>query len=497
MPSSIPRMVLAPIARLSRTSSSSMSNSTTSSSFITSFYLALIASLQRLDLSRDPRKTLHKLSQHKFTLSNTIPLIIMSITSLYSLYIMNVPAFPLIKLLIPMVYGLAILLPITSQFVWPATPIFAWLLMFFCCKFLPSSKRPEIHVALLPALESVLYGANISDLQTRYTNSILDLIAWLPYGLLHFIVPFIVALFLWMFGPRGAIQFWGLAFGWMNFLGVFTQLVFPAAAPWYEIIHGLTPADYSMPGSPGGLLRIDRVFHSSGYTNTFGNAPLVFGAVPSLHSGCAVMEALFLSHFFPNFKPFYWGYVGILWWATMYLSHHYLIDVTAGACLSVLIFYLTMPLGFKDLDQIKWDENQNQNGYERISQGGPNKINKDFNLDLDEEIRKLEENENYSEDENDLNQNNKKNQDEESKIESKISSASGSGSGSGFPGKLNIDTNVGSSKNGTSIVEGENDLITKKPKIKKKRSVSWGETKVLGEGGVSSGDIGDELDESK
>ncbi|EIW65921.1 hypothetical protein TREMEDRAFT_22906, partial [Tremella mesenterica DSM 1558] len=302
---------------------------------------AITSSIQRLDLSRDPRKTLRKLRSHKFTLSNSLPYIFMFLPSCYSLWIMSVPI--LFKLFLPTIYTISILIPITSQFVLPATPIFCWLLTFFSARFIPSSHRPKIHVALLPALESVFYGANISDLQTRYTNSILDVVAWVPYGVMHFALPFVVGFVLWVWGPKGSIQFWGKAFGFMNLLGVLTQLVFPCAAPWYEIIHGLTPASYSMPGSPGGLMRIDRVFHSSGYTNAFGSAPLVFGAFPSLHSGCAVMEALFLSHFFPTPRAIYWGYVGILWWATMYLSHHYLIDLTGGACLSVLVFYLFMP----------------------------------------------------------------------------------------------------------------------------------------------------------
>ncbi|WWC89048.1 uncharacterized protein L201_003966 [Kwoniella dendrophila CBS 6074] len=489
--SSIPRMIFAPILRFIKLSvpvSGSIPNSAQPASFITPIWLALISSLQRLDLSTDPKKTLHKLSKHKFTLTNILPLIFMGIMTIHGLYI--IPLF-LIKLGIPLIYTIAILLPITSQFVWPATPVFCWLLTFFSARYIQSSNRPTIHVALLPALESVLYGANISDLQTRYTNPILDVIAWLPYGVLHFVTPFVVAAILWVFGPRGAVQYWGLAFGWMNLLGVFTQLVFPAAAPWYEIIHGLTPADYSMPGSPGGLLRIDRVFHSSGYTNTFGNAPLVFGAIPSLHSGCAVMEALFLSHFFPKFKIFYWGYVGILWWATMYLSHHYLIDVTAGACLSVLIFYLTMPLGFKDVDQINWNsaENVNGQGYEMISQGGPNKIkSKDqFNLDLDEEIRKLEESGDLSEGDDAEEQ--IKN-DEESNIQGKSNSTSNLTSTSEFPGKLSGSDYTPSG----SGIKGTNDNSeVKKPTIKKKRSVSWGETKVLGEAANSSGDIGDQL----
>ncbi|WWD03284.1 hypothetical protein V865_001335 [Kwoniella europaea PYCC6329] len=473
MPSSLPRMILSPILRLLRLSvpvSGSIPNSTTPASFLTPIYLALIASLQRLDLSRDPRKTLHKLSKHKFTIMNTLPQLFMLICAIHSLWIMH---SYILKLLIPLAYITAVILPITGQFVWPATPVFCWLLLFFTARYISSASRPTIHVALLPALESVLYGANISDLQTRYTNPILDVIAWLPYGVIHFSIPFVVALVLWMLGPRGAVQFWGLAFGWMNLLGVFTQLVFPAAAPWYEIIHGLTPADYSMPGSPGGLLRIDRVFHSSGYTNTFGNAPLVFGAVPSLHSGCAVMEALFLSHFFPTFKPFYWGYVGVLWWATMYLSHHYLIDVTAGACLSILVFYLTMPLGFKDVDQINWTNNESVQGYEMINQGGPQRVKEE--LDLDEEIRKLEES--IDMDGDDIARN-----DEESKVR-------GIENDTTFPGKLTEEPAASGSGNGAKDTAGQ-----EKPKIKKKRSVSWGETKVLGES--AGGDISDQLGEN-
>src|ERR1700761_5342784 len=100
--------------------------------------------------------------------------------------------------------------------------------------------------------------------------------------------------------------------------------------PGYELIHGLTPANYSMKGSPGGLARIDRLFHSQTYTIGFSNAPVVFGAFPSLHSGCATIEALFLAHFFPQSQAYVWTYVGVLYWATMYLTHHYLVDVVGG-----------------------------------------------------------------------------------------------------------------------------------------------------------------------
>lgn len=89
----------------------------------------------------------------------------------------------------------------------------------------------------------------------------------------------------------------------------------------YELREGLTPAHFGMSGSPGGLARIDTLFHSNGYTNTFSNSPMVFGAFPSLHAGCATADALMLSHFFPKFRIPLAIYVLWLYWSTMYLTH--------------------------------------------------------------------------------------------------------------------------------------------------------------------------------
>ena len=227
---SIPRMILSPIQRILRRLSPVGMPKISLQASATPLLLAVMAALQRLDLSRDPRKTIDRALKHKYTLANIFSIGFMAICAIYSLFIMRPPFF-IIKLLIPTAYITAMLLPITSQFVWPATPIFAWLITFFSARYIPSSHRPTIHVALLPALESVLYGANISDIQTRYTNPFFDVLAWLPYGVLHFSIPFVVAAVLWVFAPKGAVQYFGKAFGWMNLIGVITQLLFPCAAP--------------------------------------------------------------------------------------------------------------------------------------------------------------------------------------------------------------------------------------------------------------------------
>lgn len=310
--------------------------------------------------------TLERLKGHSFT-PRDILYVFYTLYGFFWIYLMTVPPFPY-KLLIPIIYITALAIPLTSQFFFPASPIFAYLLTFYASRFIPEHLRPPISVSTLPTLESTLYGANISDLLTRFTHPVLDIIAWVPYGVGHYILPFVVAAVVWLFAPKPALQTWARIFGYTNLIGVLCQTVFPCAAPCassflfpvkscsnvvavgYELIHGLTPANYSMKGSPGGLARIDALFHSSTYTVGFSHSPLVFGAFPSLHAACATLEALFISHFFPQLKVACWTYAGVLYWATMYLTHHYLIDVVAGGCLAVAAFYFFMPEEFKDLN---------------------------------------------------------------------------------------------------------------------------------------------------
>ncbi|KAI0791414.1 PAP2-domain-containing protein [Abortiporus biennis] len=310
------------------------------SSTLRGIWTAFLAAVARLDKSLSPHDTFQRIKQHTFTLSDSIYLFHILLAAFW-LIILEAPFW--LKFLIPTAFTTALIIPFTSQFFLPAIPVFSWLLTYFSSRFIPKDYRPGISVVLLPTLESVLYGANISDILTRWTHPLLDILAWFPYGVIHFVFPFVVAAFLWLFRPKEALHQWARIFGYMNLVGVLIQILFPCAPPWYELIHGLTPANYSMRGSPGGLARIDKLFHSNGYTVAFSNSPVIFGAFPSLHSGCATMEALFISHFFPQMTKFIWAYAAVLYWATMYLTHHYLIDVVGGSCLAVAMFHVLLP----------------------------------------------------------------------------------------------------------------------------------------------------------
>jgi inositol phosphorylceramide synthase catalytic subunit len=206
-------------------------------------------------------------------------------------------------------------------------------------RFIPGEYRPPIWVRVLPALENIFYGANLSNILSAHTNVVLDLLAWLPYGIIHFGGPCVCALSIFVFAPPTTVSVFARTFGYVNLIGVMIQILFPCSPPWYENMYGLAPANYAMKGSPAGLARIDKLFGIELYKSTFTASPLVFGAFPSLHSGNATIEALFLSHIFPRGRPIFIAYTLWLWWATMYLSHHYAVDLVGGSLLSGVAFY--------------------------------------------------------------------------------------------------------------------------------------------------------------
>lgn len=308
--------------------------------------------LADLDFDTDIRKSINKFQNKQWKVTEIAHYGFLC-TVIFFVFIIF-PASFLIKIPILVAFSTCFLIPLTSQFFIHALPIFTWLALFFSASKIPHSWKPAISVKFLPAMETILYGDNLSNVLAETNNSFLDVLAWLPYGIIHFASPFIVALFIFLFAPPRALNSFGFAFGYMNLTGVFIQLLFPAAPPWYKNIHGLEPANYSMDGSPGGLGRIDDLFGVDMYTTTFQNSPLVFGAFPSLHSGCAVMDVLFLCWLFPRFTPLWWSYAALLWWSTMYLTHHYFIDLIFGAALSFMFFTYVRYAKLPVIDALKF-----------------------------------------------------------------------------------------------------------------------------------------------
>ncbi|EXJ59575.1 hypothetical protein A1O7_03721 [Cladophialophora yegresii CBS 114405] len=295
------------------------------------------SSISALKTSFSPADTLRSLQNHRWTIYDG-QWLLLAVVGIFSLSIIEYPG-PLVKTAVATLLLSSFIFPITRQFFRPFTPIAAYLIFFYACRFIPSEWRPPIWVKVLPALENILYGANLSNILSAHKNTALDLLAWFPYGLGHFGGPFVVAAVIFIFGPPSTLPVFGFTFGYMNLAGVMIQVLFPCSAPWYENMYGLAPANYSMKGSPAGLARIDALLGFDMYTSGFTASPMVFGAFPSLHAATSTLEALFMSHVFPRYTPLWAFYAAWLWWSTMYLSHHYAVDLVAGSLMAGTIFY--------------------------------------------------------------------------------------------------------------------------------------------------------------
>jgi len=323
------------------------------------------SSIAGLETSFSPSDTLRSLRTHSWSIYDA-QYLFLAIVAIFSLSVSESPG-PFAKTFVAALLMSGLCLPITRQFLLPLLPTLTWLLLFSSCKYIAPEYRPAIWVRVLPALENILYGANLSNILSANKHTVLDIIAWIPYGIVHYVSPVVVSACMFIWGPPGTLPIWARSFGYMNITAVLIQIVFPCSPPWYENQYGLAPANYSIIGNPAGLAAIDKLLGIDLYTSTFHASPMVFGAFPSLHSGWATMETLFMGHVFPKLFPVYVFYTMWLWWSTMYFSHHYAIDLVAGSLLAGVCYFFSranfLPRPQSD-KEFRWD-------YDYVEVGDP------------------------------------------------------------------------------------------------------------------------------
>ena len=294
------------------------------------------SSIASLNTSINPADTIRALRTHHWSYYDA-QYIFLAIVAIFALSVIQHPG-PMAKTLIVTGFFATLIVPLTRQFFLPFAPIGVYLMLFYSAGFIPGEMRPPIWVRVLPSLENILYGANLSNILSAHKSTLLNVLAWIPYGLCHFGAPFVCSGLMFLFGPPGTTPVFARAFGYMNIIGVLTQIILPCSPPWYENMYGLAPANYAMQGSPAGLRAIDELLGVDLYTSGFTASPVVFGAFPSLHSADGTIEALFMTHTFPALRPLFVFYLMWLWWSTMYLSHHYAIDLMAGSLLAITAY---------------------------------------------------------------------------------------------------------------------------------------------------------------
>lgn len=226
-----------------------------------------------------------------------------------------------------------------------ALPFWIFGACFDALRLIPQAWMRQIHVADLYRAEKFFFGFEWNGVQvtpseffTAHTSPVLDL----PAGIFYLTyLPVFFAFFVFLFWRNLAVaKRLSWCFLLLNLAGIVTFQVFPAAPPWYVTYYGLGPADPATPPHPAGMLRFDALLGLPIAQSLYSKSPDVFGALPSLHVANPVLLFLFARH------------LG-LWWAlsafayalgvalsALYLNHHYVLDILAGALYAGIAYCL-------------------------------------------------------------------------------------------------------------------------------------------------------------
>lgn len=166
------------------------------------------------------------------------------------------------------------------------------------------------------------------------------IVAWVFYVILHFLSPLLICLWLYIFKPPGSVKLFLVSCGLLNIIIAVTGLILPTAPPIFIRLYGehLTPT-FDMVYADG-ISRKDMKVGLFIHKSIYYAAPTKFASMPSLHSAMACMDFLFVSYYgeLPIIKFAALAHTILQWWASVYLEHHWRIDLLAGIIYSVAVF---------------------------------------------------------------------------------------------------------------------------------------------------------------
>lgn len=233
-------------------------------------------------------------------------------------------------------------------------PVGLWLVLFsFGVALVPDALKPHINTTLMPWLDawcahSATWFANDGDWP------VLDVLAAVPYTV-HPVLPLVFIVATLATSRKHRLLKFVFVFGIMNLSAVLTHITFPTTPPWYFVKYGTAEAHYGMKGDPALLSRVDKMFNITMYQRMYEDGgKVVFGTWPSLHAAWPYLMASFRPRLRLGWmRAFQWVYVVWVWWAAVYLQHHYFVDLLGG----VLYAEGAMWVGKKVIDGgLEWDQ---------------------------------------------------------------------------------------------------------------------------------------------
>lgn len=219
-----------------------------------------------------------------------------------------------------------------------------WIL-FDYMKAFPNYAYNQVHISSLYNAEKAIFGIRQNGILLTpnefwlvRTTTYLDIVSGLFY-LCWIPVPLAFATWLFFKDKTIFLQF-AISFVLVNMLGFVIYYIYPAAPPWYLQKYGSGFIAHTK-GNTAGLQRFDDYFKVGIFQSIYAKSSNVFAAMPSLHSSYPVVVI-----YYGIKKKVGWVNVFFImvmlgiWFAAVYTSHHYLLDVLAGITCAIITLFI-------------------------------------------------------------------------------------------------------------------------------------------------------------
>jgi hypothetical protein len=228
----------------------------------------------------------------------------------------------------------------TRKFIIGFSIFIVFWILFDYMKAFPNYRYNTVHIEDLYTAEKNLFGINDqgavltpNEYWQLHSNSFLDILTGIFY-LCWVPVPLAFATYLFFKNRTGFLHF-SLSFLLVNLLGFVIYYAYPAAPPWYVQEHGFAFIPHT-PGNVAGLGRFDLFFGAGIFKSLYEKSSNVFAAMPSLHASYPLIVLFYgMKYKMTWFNILFAAIMFGIWFAAIYNSHHYILDVLAGIACAV------------------------------------------------------------------------------------------------------------------------------------------------------------------
>lgn len=297
-------------------------------------------------------------------LYNKSSLLVVVISALYLLLAALLVGFKTEQLVLVILFNVFYFLSsATRKFILGFSVFIVYWIIFDFMKVLPNYMVNPVHIQSLYFAEKNWFGILLSNGSIITPNeywqlhhyTALDILSgffylcWVP-------IPLLFAGWLFFKNKALFLEF-TLSFLLVNLIGFVIYYIYPAAPPWYVHLYGFHFNPHT-PGNTANLARFDEYFHVSVFKSLYAQSSNVFAAMPSLHSSYPLIVLYYGIKGKLKYVNILFAIIMVgIWFAAVYTSHHYILDVVGGILCAIFGIMLFQSLVHNNKSIQKWMAN--------------------------------------------------------------------------------------------------------------------------------------------